>query len=229
MEIVNTTSRLVFSKGVDLDHALQVFQGSSPTGKKKRRLKIGSIEIKETADGKIRFTNCRDKIARELLTEALCKSPAQVKRYFHSITWKTNNVTALIFKNGNVNLIGAKNEEMVKAAGQEIKDKLGFTRDPEIYISNYVGTGKFITEQRLAPLTLVHECFRNCFPRNRFHYETELFPGLVAYVFNSTIIIFSSGKIIITGCKSLKQANLAFRKVGIFLKKVNKHYNESIN
>ncbi len=54
-------------------------------------------------------------------------------------------------------------------------------------------------------------------------YNPEQFPGLIMKIKEpkSTFLIFSSGKIVCTGTKSLKEAELAIKKVIEFLKKVD--------
>ena len=109
-------------------------------------------------------------------------------------------VTFLIFNSGKLVCTGAKSLETIKQATEELKRKLEslglkFRGEPEITIQNVVAAGDIglgRVELDEIALTLPN-----------VEYEPEIFPGVVYRVRNSrmTILIFNSGKVVVSGAK----------------------------
>ncbi len=109
-------------------------------------------------------------------------------------------VTFLIFASGKLVCTGAKSVETIKKATKELRrilESLGmkFGGEPEIQVQNMVAAGDVgfgMLELDEIALTLPN-----------VEYEPEIFPGVVYRVRNSgmTILIFNSGKIVVSGAK----------------------------
>lgn len=107
--------------------------------------------------------------------------------------------TALIFASGKIVVTGAKSEDNSKLASRKyarILQKLGFnTKFTDFKIQNIVGSCDIKFPIRLEGLASRHYSFSS--------YEPELFPGLIYRMIRPKIVllIFVSGKIILTGAK----------------------------
>ncbi len=109
-------------------------------------------------------------------------------------------VTFLIFTSGKLVCTGAKSIETIKKATKELRwilESLGmkFGGEPEIQVQNIVAAGDIglgRLELDEVALTLPN-----------VEYEPEIFPGIVYRVRNSgmAILIFNSGKIVVSGAK----------------------------
>mmetsp|Transcript_307 Transcript_307/g.294 ORF Transcript_307/g.294 Transcript_307/m.294 type:complete len:208 (+) Transcript_307:70-693(+) len=133
--------------------------------------------------------------------------------------------TALIFKTGKMIVTGSKDEQESRSAAKlyvKIIQKCGFPAQVSDYkISNISATVDFGFPIRLEGLMYAHHS--NC------TYEPELFPGLVYRMSEPKIVllIFVSGKVVITGAKDVDSLTvgltnihphlIAFRKKSILL------------
>ncbi|KAA8567211.1 hypothetical protein EYC84_010257 [Monilinia fructicola] len=108
--------------------------------------------------------------------------------------------TALIFASGKMVVTGAKSEDDSKLASRKyarIIQKLGFNaKFTDFKIQNIVGSCDIKFPIRLEGLASRHMNFSS--------YEPELFPGLIYRMMKPKIVllIFVSGKIVLTGAKS---------------------------
>lgn len=107
--------------------------------------------------------------------------------------------TALIFASGKMVCTGAKSEDMSKLAARKyarIIQKLGFAAHfSDFKIQNIVASTDVKFPIRLEQLQIAHQRYS--------HYEPELFPGLIYRMVSPKIVllIFVSGKIVLTGAK----------------------------
>ncbi|KAJ2901792.1 transcription factor TFIID [Zalerion maritima] len=107
--------------------------------------------------------------------------------------------TALIFASGKMVVTGAKSEDDSKLASRKyarIIQKLGFhAKFTDFKIQNIVGSCDIKFPIRLEGLASRHHNFSS--------YEPELFPGLIYRMIKPKIVllIFVSGKIVLTGAK----------------------------
>ncbi|KAJ3049050.1 TATA-box-binding protein [Rhizophlyctis rosea] len=119
--------------------------------------------------------------------------------------------TALIFASGKMVVTGAKSEEASKLAARKyarIIQKLGFAaKFTDFKIQNIVGSCDVKFPIRLEGLTYAHGAFSS--------YEPELFPGLIyrMTVPKIVLLIFVSGKIVLTGAKVRQEIYDAFDKI----------------
>lgn len=119
--------------------------------------------------------------------------------------------TALIFASGKMVVTGAKSEDDSKLASRKyarIIQKLGFNaKFTDFKIQNIVGSCDVKFPIRLEGLAFAHGTFSS--------YEPELFPGLIYRMVKPKIVllIFVSGKIVLTGAKQREEIYAAFEAI----------------
>ncbi|KAG0378434.1 TATA-box-binding protein [Mortierella sp. AD032] len=119
--------------------------------------------------------------------------------------------TALIFASGKMVVTGAKSEDDSKLASRKyarIIQKLGFpAKFTDFKIQNIVGSCDVKFPIRLEGLAYAHGPFTS--------YEPELFPGLIYRMVKPKIVllIFVSGKIVLTGAKVREEIYQAFEAI----------------
>ncbi|NWR97045.1 TBPL2 protein, partial [Motacilla alba] len=119
--------------------------------------------------------------------------------------------TALIFSSGKMVCTGAKSEEQSRLAARKyarVVQKLGFpAKFLDFKIQNMVGSCDVRFPIRLEGLVLTHQQFSS--------YEPELFPGLVYRMVKPRIVllIFVSGKVVLTGAKDRSEIYEAFENI----------------
>ncbi|XP_021012080.1 TATA box-binding protein-like protein 2 isoform X1 [Mus caroli] len=120
--------------------------------------------------------------------------------------------TALIFSSGKVVCTGAKSEEESRLAARKyarVVQKLGFpVRFFNFKIQNMVGSCDVKFPIRLEILALTHRQFSSS-------YEPELFPGLIYKMVKPQVVllIFASGKVVLTGAKERSEIYEAFENM----------------
>ena len=124
---------------------------------------------------------------------------------------KQPKTATLIFKNGKMVCTGAKSEKMAKSAVRKVVRELkkeGFIirRSPKIKVVNIVGTadvGGSIDIEAASDIL------------DNTMYEPEQFPGMIYRMREPKVVIlmFRSGKLVLTGGKSKDQVNEAVEKV----------------
>nr|CAG4645786.1 EOG090X0CO7 [Lynceus sp. MCZ IZ 141354] len=128
--------------------------------------------------------------------------------------------TALIFSSGKMVCTGAKSEEDSRLAARKyarIVQKLGFqAKFLDFKIQNMVGSCDVKFPIRLEGLVLTHSQFSS--------YEPELFPGLIYRMVKPRIVllIFVSGKVVLTGAKVRQEIYDAFDNIYPILKSFKK-------
>eukprot|EP01090_Pellita_catalonica_P010187 TRINITY_DN21653_c0_g1_i1.p1 TRINITY_DN21653_c0_g1~~TRINITY_DN21653_c0_g1_i1.p1 ORF type:complete len:280 (+),score=43.56 TRINITY_DN21653_c0_g1_i1:173-1012(+) len=119
--------------------------------------------------------------------------------------------TALIFASGKMVCTGAKSEDASRLAARKyarIIQKLGFeAKFTDFKIQNIVGSCDVKFPIRLEGLAYAHS--------NYCSYEPELFPGLIYRMVSPKIVllIFVSGKIVLTGAKVREEIYEAFENI----------------
>lgn len=128
--------------------------------------------------------------------------------------------TALIFSSGKMVCTGAKSEDDSRLAARKyarIIQKLGFSaKFLDFKIQNMVGSCDVRFPIRLEGLVLTHSNFSS--------YEPELFPGLIYRMVKPRIVllIFVSGKVVLTGAKVRQEIYDAFDNIYPILKSFKK-------
>jgi transcription initiation factor TFIID TATA-box-binding protein len=137
---------------------------------------------------------------------------------FPGMVFRVTNpkVCVLVFRSGKVVATGAKSYDDARAAFQRLHDELvkhnynpwPFPDDADILMQNLVVTYDAGVPLQLPALSMT-------LPLDRTEYEPEQFPGLIYRISNPTAVclIFSSGKCVITGTKSLADAQTATEQV----------------
>ncbi|XP_047183326.1 TATA box-binding protein-like 2 isoform X2 [Scophthalmus maximus] len=129
--------------------------------------------------------------------------------------------TALIFSSGKMVCTGAKSEEQSRLAARKyarVVQKLGFpARFMDFKIQNMVASCDVFFPIRLEGLVLTHQQFSS--------YEPELFPGLIYRMVKPRIVllIFVSGKVVLTGAKERAEIYEAFENIYPILRGFRKH------
>lgn len=128
--------------------------------------------------------------------------------------------TALIFASGKMVVTGAKSEDDSRLASRKyarIIQKLGFdAKFTEFKIQNIVGSCDVKFPIRLEGLHYGHGKFSS--------YEPELFPGLIYRMLKPKVVllIFVSGKIVLTGAKVREEIYTAFNTIYPVLREYKK-------
>jgi len=134
--------------------------------------------------------------------------------------------TSLIFSSGKMVCTGAKSQDQSRMAARKfarIIQKLGFeVKFNEFKIQNMVGSVDVGFPIRLEGLVLTHAQFSN--------YEPELFPGLIYRMVRPKIVllIFVSGKVVLTGAKVKEEIDQAFNNIYPILKHFKKQSTQPI-
>mmetsp|Transcript_4907 Transcript_4907/g.8535 ORF Transcript_4907/g.8535 Transcript_4907/m.8535 type:complete len:252 (-) Transcript_4907:1535-2290(-) len=120
--------------------------------------------------------------------------------------------TALIFASGKMVCTGAKSEDDARTAARKyakIIQKVGYhsAKFMDFKIQNMVGSCDVKFPIRLEGLAHSHKSFAN--------YEPELFPGLIYRMLQPKVVllIFVSGKVVLTGAKSRADIQTAFDNI----------------
>ncbi|XP_037072855.1 TATA-box-binding protein-like [Pollicipes pollicipes] len=128
--------------------------------------------------------------------------------------------TALVFASGKMVVTGARNEDDSRLAARKfarIIQRLGFpTKFANFTVQNIVGSCDVKFPIRLEGLLLTHSQFSS--------YEPELFPGLIYRMVQPRIVllIFVSGKVVLTGAKLRQQIYDAFNNIYPILRSYKK-------
>ncbi|XP_074319111.1 TATA-box-binding protein 2-like [Silene latifolia] len=119
--------------------------------------------------------------------------------------------TALIFKSGKLVCTGAKSEAQSKLAARKyarIVQKLGYSvKFSDFKIQNIVGSCDVKFPIKLELLKAYHETFAR--------YDPEIFPGMIFRMVKPKIVllIFVSGKVVLTGAQDKEQIYVAFENI----------------
>jgi len=119
--------------------------------------------------------------------------------------------TALIFKSGKMIVTGAKTENDSRHAGRiytTIIQKVGFAAEfRDFKVQNMTATCDVGFPVRLEGLLYAHAAYAT--------YEPELFPGLVYRMTDPKVVllIFVSGKVVVTGAKTDVSIQAAFTNI----------------
>ena len=160
----------------------------------------------------MRVVSHRD-VARARALTSDRPSPFRVRKRFAAAIMRIRapKTTALIFSSGKMVCTGAKTEALAREAARKyakVIAKLGFPAQfKEFKIQNMVGSCDVKFPIRLEGLAWSHGHFAQ--------YEPELFPGLIyrMQLPKIVLLIFVSGKIVLTGGKRREDIYQAFENI----------------
>ena len=136
---------------------------------------------------------------------------------------KNLKTTALIFSNGKMVCVGAKSEEISREASRlfgrmikKINNNVTTLSKPKI--QNVVGSADL--KMKISLIKLYHYLAKYNNDK-QMTYEPELFPGLIYHLAEPKIVllIFSSGKMVLTGGKKKEDIYEGFEKITSLLVK----------
>jgi len=129
---------------------------------------------------------------------------------------KRPKTATLIFSSGKMVCTGAKSAMIARRAVRKVVKELRkggiiILNDPTITIENMVGTANIFGEVELEMAAA---------ELDNAMYEPEMFPGMIYRMKNPRVVllIFASGKIVITGGKSFKDVKKAAEKISELLR-----------
>lgn len=152
-----------------------------------------------------------------------CRNAEYNPRRFAAVIMRIREpkTTALIFRSGKMVCTGAKSEELSKDAAKKYAKAIKKVGYPEVNlqdfkIQNIVGSCDVGFPISLESLHAAHSNFTS--------YEPEIFPGLIYRMVTPKIVllIFASGKIVLTGAKNKADINEAYANIYPVLKKFKK-------
>lgn len=184
------------------------------------------INLPEVVD-KLRNTEYNPKVRFLVIELTVQRFDAMIMRI------REPKCTALVFKSGKVVLAGTKSTKETEAAGRRVVDILSvsfcFTCDAQRFtggnksddtkpiIHNMVAVGDFKFPIRLEGLSIEYLESTTVQPAVQINsqYEPELFSGLIYRMKNPDVVllIFVSGKVVVTGAKDESDIRQAFRKI----------------
>ena len=134
-------------------------------------------------------------------------------RRFSAVIMRLRNpkTTALIFASGKMVCTGAKNEKACRIASRKfarVVQKLSFpVQFTAFKIQNIVANCNVNFPIDLEHILNAHNDYCS--------YEPEIFPGLVYRMLDPKVVllVFVSGKLVLTGAKTQADINLAFQKI----------------
>ena len=137
------------------------------------------------------------------------------------LRFRSPKATALVYSNGKVMLTGSRSEEDARTACKKVAVIVSKCNHPnvrfaEFKIENIVASTDVRFPVRLEGLAYEH--------RASCSYEPELFPGLVYRLLEPKIslLIFVSGKVVITGGRNREDILTAFKSIYPVLHKYRK-------
>lgn len=175
------------------------------TNESKKTIKIENVVVSTTIGTKLDL----DKVIN-ILEDAKYN-----KQKFPGIVYRTTSpkMVLLIFRSGKIVCTGTKSLEDATVGISKIFEKLktvgvDIPKNPDIVMHNIVATANLGRVLNLNTVAIG-------LGLENIEYEPEQFPGLVYRVFNPKLVIllFSSGKLVITGGKKLEDVEMAMGKV----------------
>jgi transcription initiation factor TFIID TATA-box-binding protein len=160
-------------------------------------------------DIKVENVVANARIADELdlqYIESRLEDAVFTKKKFPGLVYRTRNPKSafLIFRSGKVVCTGSKTKEGVRAVMDKLSADLrslgiDVEEHPEFKVQNIVASAKIGKELNLGAIVVGLEL-------EGMEYEPEVFPGLVYRIKDpkSAILIFSSGRLVITGGKTVE-------------------------
>lgn len=162
---------------------------------------VASTQIGENID--------LNKIAREV------KDSEYKPKQFPGLVLRTKDpkAAALVFRSGKVVCTGSKSVEDAKRAVKQVVKIIGslgipVIEDPEVKVQNIVASADLGVDLNLNAIAIG-------LGLENIEYEPEQFPGLVYRLDNPRVVvlIFGSGKMVVTGGKDPEDARRAVERI----------------
>ena len=180
---------------------------------------MGKVQVK--IENVVANARIADELDLKYIEENL-ENAKFTKKRFPGLVYQTRDPKAafLIFRSGRVVCTGAKNEEDVRKAIDKLAAELRKLPNigdkvpphPEFKVQNIVASADLKRELNIGAIVegLGLECME---------YEPEVFPGLVYRLEEpkTAILVFSSGRLVITGGRTKEECE---RAVNIFVEKL---------
>ena len=138
------------------------------------------------------------------------------KQTFSFFVYRHTNFILTIYYNGHINLTGIRDISRVKQVITFLHKTVRIKRILSLKIDNSTVTGqiknKFLSKEKPFLYYICAISEQDCF--DSVTYRRQIFPGAFLKVNKcGTIVIFSSGKFNIVGCKNAKQVILLLNKL----------------
>jgi transcription initiation factor TFIID TATA-box-binding protein len=120
--------------------------------------------------------------------------------------------TALVYTNGKVMVTGSRSEEDARKASKKVARIVSKCNHPAVKFSDFKIENIVASTDIRYPVRLEGLAYEH---RVSCSYEPELFPGLVYRLLDPKIslLIFVSGKVVITGGKNREDIIAAFKSI----------------
>ena len=128
------------------------------------------------------------------------------------LRFRSPRCTALVYSNGKVMLTGSRSESDARSACKKVAKIVARCSHPNVRFSDFKIENIVASTDIRFPVRLEGLAYEH---RASCSYEPELFPGLVYRLLDPKIslLIFVSGKLVITGAKERKDIIDAFRVI----------------
>ena len=129
--------------------------------------------------------------------------------FFSARRVKVPNGSAIVFKNGQVNLTGFTSKCEAEQASTFFKNRINYSEEGamELKIQNITASGSLPFKIDFNEISKLPNAF----------YEPELFPAIYFENNKETIMLYHTGKFILTGFKSVKRLHSAHEEFVSFL------------
>jgi len=170
----------------------------------------------EGVDIRVENVVANARIAEELdlqYIESKLEAAVFTKKKFPGLVYRTKEPKSafLIFRSGKVVCTGSKTEEGVRIVMDRLSADLRslgieVAEHPEFKVQNIVASANIGKELNLGAIVVGLEL-------EGMEYEPEVFPGLVYRITDpkSAILIFSSGRLVITGGKTIEDCETSVK------------------
>jgi transcription initiation factor TFIID TATA-box-binding protein len=135
---------------------------------------------------------------------------------FHALIFRTRDprATLRVFSSGKMIVMGTKSEEDSQKVARRFAQMITKQNYPvnlqEFWVQNIVGTAKFEFDYSPERLCVAPDHI------DRITYEPQVFPGLIYRIrepYRMAVLIFLSGKVVVTGAKSITDLNEIFERM----------------
>lgn len=180
------------------------------------------LQIPTKIENIVASTKLSDSLDLNLISEKLPEADYN-RRRFPGVVIRMENpkLAALLFNSGKVVLTGAKSQEVLSTGLKNLVEKLKtvyteIPENPECNVQNMVISADLGTHVNLNKIAM-------SLSLDKIEYEPEQFPGLVYRIDDpkTVVLLFGSGKLIITGGKSEECAQRAVEIIYTNLEKLN--------